>query len=140
MENVINNNKKDNSTKKDPDTLKKSEVVTNDDKKSKITAPNTLVHGTSTPAKASEHHNDKPKPPTSAGVANLLLQPKGFAKAGLVESTRAKEFKRIPPNQAGPLERKKAFRILKRLREDRTSKLDYLKIQEDIASQTSTSL
>jgi len=53
-------------------------------------------------------------------------------------STRAKEFKRIPPNQAGPLERKKAFRILKRLatnpiREDQTSKLDYLKIKEDIA-------
>jgi len=56
-----------------------------------------------------------------------------------VVSTKAKEFKRIPPNQAGPLERKKAFRILKRLatnpiREDQTSKLDYLKIQEDIAS------
>jgi len=55
-----------------------------------------------------------------------------------VVSTRAKEFKRIPPNQAGPLERRKAFRILKRLatnpiREDQTSKLDYLKIQEDIA-------
>jgi len=26
-----------------------------------------------------------------------------------------KEFKRTPPNQAGPFERKKAFRILKRL-------------------------
>jgi len=55
-----------------------------------------------------------------------------------VVSTRAKEFKRIPPQQAGPLEREKAFRILKRLatnpiREDQTSKLDYLKIQEDIA-------
>jgi len=55
-----------------------------------------------------------------------------------VVSTRAKEFKRIPPNQAGPLERKKAFRILKRLatnpiRDDQASKLDYLKIQEDIS-------
>jgi len=44
-------------------------------------------------------------------------------------SIRAKEFKRIP--------RKKAFRILKRLatnpiREDQTSKLDYLQIQEDM--------
>jgi len=77
------------------------------------------------------HHNDKPKPPTSVGVANQLLQPEGIAKAGLVLSTRAKEFKRIPPNQAGPLESKKAFRIHKRLatnpiREDQTSKLDYL--------------
>jgi len=52
MEN-LNNNKKDISTKKEPDTLKKSEVVTNDDKKSKITAPNTPVHVTTTtqPAK-----------------------------------------------------------------------------------------
>jgi len=55
-----------------------------------------------------------------------------------VVSTRAKEFKRTPPNQAGPLECKKAFRILKRLatnpiREDQTSKLDYQKIEEDIA-------
>jgi len=55
-----------------------------------------------------------------------------------VVSTRAKEFKRTPPNQAGPLERKKAFRILKRLatnpiREDQASKLDYQKIQEDLA-------
>jgi len=55
-----------------------------------------------------------------------------------VVSTRAKEFKRTPPNQAGPLERKKAFRVLKRLatnpiREDQTLKLDYQKIQEDIA-------
>jgi len=38
----------------------------------------------------------------------------------------------------GPLERKKAFRILKRLatnpiREDQTSKVDHQKIQEDIA-------
>jgi len=71
-------------------------------------------------------------------MANQPLQPDGSAKAGLVVSTRAKEFKRIPPNQAGPLERKKAFRILKRLatnptREDQTSKLDYQKIQEDIA-------
>jgi len=99
LENSINkNNKKDNNTKKGPDTLKKSEVVSNDDKKSKITAPITLVPVTSTPAKASEqrsrlsrtHHNDKPKPPTSVGVANQLLQP---------EITRAKEFKRIPPNQ-----------------------------------------
>jgi len=71
-------------------------------------------------------------------VANQLLQPEGIAKAGLVVTTRAKEFKRTPPNQAGPLERKKASRILKRLatnpiREDQTSKLDYQKIQEDIA-------
>jgi len=88
MENLISNNKKDNSSKKEPDTLKKSKVVTNDDK-------------TSTPAKASEqrsrlsptHHNDNPKPPTSVGVANQLLQPEGVAKAGLVVSTRAKEFK-----------------------------------------------
>jgi len=68
------------NNKKEPDTLKKSEVVSNDDKKSKITAPITLVPVTSTPAKASEqrsrlsptHHNDKPKPPTSVGVANQL--------------------------------------------------------------------
>jgi len=139
-------NKNDNSSKKEPDTLKKSEVVTNDDKTSKITAPKTLVHVTLTPAKANEqrsrisatHHKDKPKPPTSVGVANQLLQPEGSAKAGLVVSTRAKEFKRTPPNQAGPLERKKAFRILKRLPtnpigENQTSKLDYQKIQEDIA-------
>jgi len=70
-------------------------------------------------------------------VANQLLQPEWIPKTGLVVSTRGKEFKRVPPNQAGPLERKKAFRILKRLatnpiREDQTSKLDYLKIQEDI--------
>jgi len=61
-----------------------------------------------------------------------------MANAGLVVSTRAKEFKRIPPNQTGPLERKKAFRILKRLatnpiREGQASKLDYIKIQKDIA-------
>jgi len=81
MDNLTNNNKKkDMNNKKEPDTLKKSEVVTNDDKKSKITAPITLVPVTSTPAKASEqrsrlspaHHNDKPKPPTSVGVANQL--------------------------------------------------------------------
>jgi len=71
-------------------------------------------------------------------VANQLVQPERIAKAGLVVSTRAKEFNRIPPNQAGPLERKKAFRVLKwlatnKIREDQTSKLDYLKIQEDIA-------
>jgi len=59
------------------------------------------------------------------------------AKTSLVVGTRGKEFKRVLPNQAGPLERKKAFRILKRLAtnpipEDQTSKLDYLKIQEDI--------
>jgi len=126
------------NNKKEPDTLKKSEVVTNDDKKSKITAPITLVPVTSTPAKASEqrsrlspsHYNDKPKSSTSVGVANQLLQPEWIV--------RAKEFKRIAPNQAGPLERKKAFRILKRLatnpiREDQASKLDYLKIQENIA-------
>ncbi|XP_070854177.1 uncharacterized protein [Drosophila suzukii] len=97
--------------KKEPYTLKKSEVVTNDDKKSEITAPITLVPVTSTPTKASEQ-GSRPQ--------------------------AAKEFKRVPPNQAGPLERKKAFRILKRLatnpiREDQASKLDYLKIQEDIA-------
>jgi len=40
MENFINNiNKKENNTEKEPDTLKMSEVVTNDDKKSKIAAP-----------------------------------------------------------------------------------------------------
>jgi len=80
MENLINKNKKV-CTKKEPDTLKKSEVVTNDDKKSKITAPTTTVHVTSTPAKASEQrsrlsptrHSDKPKPPTSVGVTNQLL-------------------------------------------------------------------
>jgi len=145
MENLTNKKQKD-CTRQEPDTLKMSEVVTNDDRKSKITAPTTPVHVTSTPAKASEQrsrlsptrYSDKPKPPTSEGVANQPLQPEGSAKAGLVVSSRAKEFKRIPPNQAGPLERKKAFRILKRLatnpiREDQTSKLDYLKIQEDIA-------
>jgi len=123
MENLTYKNKKKDCTKQEPDTLKKSEVVTNDDRKSKITAPTTLVHVTSTPAKASEQcsrlsptrHSDKPTPPTSVGVANQQLQPEGSAKAGLVVSTRAKEFKTIPPNQAGPLERKKAFRILKRL-------------------------
>jgi len=138
MDNLTNNNKKTgNNNKKEPVTLKKSEFGTNDDKKSKITAPITLVPVTSTPAKASEqrsrlgiaHHNDKPKPSTSAGVANQLLQPEGIAKAGLVVSTRAKEFKRVPPNQAGPLDPKKAFRILKRLatnpiRDDQASKLD----------------
>jgi len=55
-----------------------------------------------------------------------------------VVSTRAKEIKRTPHNQAGPLERKKAFRILKRLatnptRGDQTSKLDYQKTQVDIS-------
>jgi len=124
MENLTNSkNATDNNNKKEPDTLRKSEVVTNDDKKSKITAPIALVPVTSTPAKASEqrsrlgpaHHNDKPKPSISVGVANQLHQPEGIAKAGLVVGTRAKEFKRVPPNQAGPLDRKKAFRILKRL-------------------------
>jgi len=33
-------------------------------------------------------------------VANQLLQTEGSAKAGLVVSTRAKEFKRTPPNLA----------------------------------------
>jgi len=33
-------------------------------------------------------------------MANQLIQPKGRAKAGLLVSTRAKEFKRTPPNQA----------------------------------------
>jgi len=147
MENLTNsNNITDNNNKKEPDTLRKSEVVTNDNKKSKITAPFTLVPVTSTPVKASEqrtrlgpaHHNDKPKPSTIVGVANQLHQPEGIAKAGLVVSTRAKELKRVPPNQAGPLDRKKAFRILKRLatnpiREDQASKSDYLKSQEDKA-------
>jgi len=126
MENLISNNKKDNSSKKEPDTLKKSKVVTNDDK-------------TSTPAKASEqrsrlsptHHNDNPKPPTSYSNLRGSPTPVSWWLPGQRSS-------RIPPNQAGPLERKKAFRILKRLatnpiREDQTSKLDYPKIQEDIA-------
>jgi len=129
-----NINKNDISTKKELDTLKKSEAVTNDDKYSKIMAPKTLLHVTSTPAKASEqrsrlsptHHKDKTKPFTSVAVANQLLQPEGSAKAGLVVSISPKEFKRTPPNQAGPLERNKAFRILKRLatnpiREDQMS-------------------
>jgi len=47
MENLTNKNKKD-YTKQEPDTLKKSEVVTNDDMKSKITAPTTPVHVMST--------------------------------------------------------------------------------------------
>jgi len=94
MKNLTNNkNKTGNNTKKEPDTLKKSEVVTNDDKKSKITAPITLVPVTSTPAKASEqrsrlsptHHKDKPKPSTSVGVANQLLQPEGIG--GVQENT-----------------------------------------------------
>jgi len=108
MENLTNKNKKD-CTKQEPDTLKKSEDVTNDDKKSKITAPTTPVHMTSTPAKASEQrsrlsptrHSDKPKPLTSVGVANQLTS-----------------LKRLATNP---------------IREDQTSKLDYLKIQEDIA-------
>jgi len=140
MENLTNNNKiTGNNNTNEQGTLRKSEVVTNDDKKIKITASITLVPVTSTPAKASEqrsrlnpaHHNDKPKPSTSVGVANQLLQPEGLAKDGLVVSSRAQEFKRVPPNQAGPLDRKKSFRILKRLatnsiREDPASKLDYL--------------
>jgi len=40
---------------------------------------------------------EQPKPPTSVGVANQLLQPEGSAKAGRVVSTRAKEFKRTSP-------------------------------------------
>ncbi|XP_070853096.1 uncharacterized protein [Drosophila suzukii] len=138
MENLTNKEQKD-CTKQEPDTLKKSEVVTNDDRKSKITAPTTPVHVTSTPAKASEQrsrlsptrHSDKPKPPTSVGVANQPLQPEGSAKAGLVVSTRAKEFERIPLNQAGPLNERKL--ATNPIREDQTSKLDYLKIQENIA-------
>jgi len=83
MENLTNTNKKkDMNNKKEPDTLKKSDVVTNDDKKSKITAPITLVPVTSTPAKASEQRsrlspalcNDKLKPPTS--YSNLRGSPK----------------------------------------------------------------
>jgi len=46
--------------------------------------------------------------------------------ADLVVSTRAKEFKRKPPKKSGPLKRKKAYRIFKRLttnpiREDQAS-------------------
>jgi len=41
MENLTYKNKKKDCTKQEPDTLKKSEVVTNDDRKSKITAPTT---------------------------------------------------------------------------------------------------
>jgi len=136
MEKITNNN---NKTKLEPNTLKSL-------KTSKSTAPKAQVHVISTPAKASEqrsrvspkHHKDQPKPPTSIGTANQLIQPEGRAKADLVVSTRAKEFNRTPPNQAGPLGRKEAFRILKRLAtnpisEDQTSKVNYQKIQEDIA-------
>jgi len=61
----------------------------------------TPVYVTSTPAKASEqrspnYQKDQPKPPTSVGVANQLIQSDGCAKAGLVVSTRGKEFKRTP--------------------------------------------
>jgi len=97
MENLTNsNNITNNNNKKEPDTLRKSEVVTNDDKKSKITAPITLVPVTSTPAKASEqrsrlsptHHKDKPKPPPSVGVANQLFQPRGeYQGNGVQEDT-----------------------------------------------------
>jgi len=105
----FNNKKSNNNTKQETDTLKKSEVASSDDKTRKNTAPKAQVHVTSTPAKASEqrsrvspiHQKDQPKSPTSVGVANQLLQPEGSAKAGLVASTRAKEFKRAPPNQAG---------------------------------------
>jgi len=114
------NKESNNNTKQEPDALKKSEVATSDDKTSKSTSPKAQVYVSSTPDKISEqrsrvsakHHKDQPKPPTSIGVANQLLQPEGSAKAGLVVSTRAKEFRRTPPNQAGPLERKKAFRVL----------------------------
>jgi len=99
MEN-INKKKTENSTKQEPDTLKKSEVATSDDKTSKNTAPKTQVHVTSTPAKTSEQRSrispipqkDQSKPSNSVGVANQLLQTEGSAKAGLVVSTRAKEF------------------------------------------------
>jgi len=75
---------------------------------------------------------------SSVGAANQPVQPKARAKADLVVSTRTKEFKRTPPNQAGPLERKKAFRILKRLatnpiREDQAPTEGYQKILENIA-------
>jgi len=71
----------------------------------------------------------RPHSHQSVGAANQPAHPKGRANADLVVSTRAKEFKRTPPNQAGFLERKKAFRILKRLatnpiREDQASKED----------------
>jgi len=77
-------------------------------------------------------------------LAYQLLQPEGSGKAGIVVSTRGKDFRRTPPNQAGPLEHKEAFRILKRLatnpiREDQTSKLDYQNIQKDIACENERS-
>jgi len=101
----INKKKREHSTKQEPGTLKKLEVATSDDKTRKITAPKTQVHVMSTPAKASKQRSrispipqeEQPKPPTSVGVANQLLQPEGSAKAGRVVSTRAKEFKRTSP-------------------------------------------
>jgi len=99
------------------------EKVNNDDRTSKSIAPKAQRDLTPTPAKASEqcsrvspkHHKDQSKPPTSVGTANQLIQSDGSAKADLVVSTRAKDFKRTPQNQAGPLEREKAYRNLKRL-------------------------
>jgi len=103
------NNNKNNNTNQEPDTLKKSEVATSDDKTSKNTIPKAQVHVTSTPAKAREER-----------------------------SRKSPIHQKDQPNKARPLKRKKAFHILKRLatnpiREDQTSKLDYQKIQEDIA-------
>jgi len=61
----FNNNK--NNTKQEPDTLKKSEVATSDDKTRMNTAPKAQVHVNSTPAKSSEqrskHQKDQPKAP-----------------------------------------------------------------------------
>jgi len=97
----INKNQNNNDTKQESDTLKKTKVATSEDKTSKNTAPKAQVYVTSTPAKASEqrspnYQKDQPKPPTSVGVANQLIQSDGCAKAGLVVSTRGKEFKRTP--------------------------------------------
>jgi len=110
-------------------------------------APKAHIQATFTPAKARGHRSrlapkpriDQHKPPTSVGAANQPIQAEGRVKADLVVSTRAKKFKRTPPNQAGSLvQRKKAYRILKRqatnpIQEDQASAEDYQKIQEDIS-------
>jgi len=70
-------------------------------------ATKALVHATSTFAKASEQrnqlppklHNNQPKPPISVEAANQPIPPEGRAKPDLVVITRAKEFKRTPPNR-----------------------------------------
>jgi len=71
--------------------------------------------------------------PNLPPAGNQPIKPEGRAKADLVVITRAKEFKRTPPNQ----ERKKAFRILKRLatspiQEDQASTEDYQQILKDL--------